>query len=469
MSDNHSPEDLFLSNVPTRSSKDLDTASTGSKRSSNSSQGKSGSSSHPDSGARLVPDDTIASLNNAPPMESNAPPPASFNGGGGGGGQSYTLSDIQIEDGPFIDRRFSMEEDGPLLSMDQNEEHKAWSRTFSALKKTEDEIKTLPKNQKKFYQSQNDMIDSYTQPLGEAMSEEDIAAADRKVNMALRLSLGVNVFLFIAQIVAAILANSLALIATSIDAFMDLLSGAILFMTDRARKRQNHYLYPQGKSRMEPVGIIIFAALMSTVSVQLIIEGVTALTEQKKGIALGIPSIVLVAAAIGAKVLLFIYCRTLTYSPSAMALAEDHRNDLIVNTTGLTLAILAQHLAWWLDPSGALIVAVVILRSWTMQAYQQMKLLVGKSAPPEFLRRLTYVALSHSPEVLKVDTCRAFHVGTNLFVEVDIVLPEAMPLRETHDICESLQIKLERIPEVERAFVHADYEFRHKPEHKMAK
>jgi len=66
-----------------------------------------------------------------------------------------------------------------------------------------------------------------------------------------------------------------------------------------------------------------------------------------------------------------------------------------------------------------------------------------------------------------VDTVRAFHFGNNYLVEVDVVLPADMPLRMTHDIGESLQIKLEMLPEVDRAFVHIDYECTHKPEHKI--
>ncbi|KAG0166010.1 hypothetical protein DFQ30_007692 [Apophysomyces sp. BC1015] len=72
-------------------------------------------------------------------------------------------------------------------------------------------------------------------------------------------------------------------------------------------------------------------------------------------------------------------------------------------------------------------------------------------------------SLTH-PGVQQVDTCRAYYAGNNLFVEVDIVLPPETPLRESHDIGEELQIKLESVPSVERAFVHVDYETSHKPE-----
>ena len=48
---------------------------------------------------------------------------------------------------------------------------------------------------------------------------------------------------------------------------------------------------------------------------------------------------------------------------------------------------------------------------------------------------------------------------------VDIVLPEELLLRMAHDVGESLEIKIEDFEDVERAFVHLDYEWEHKPEH----
>ena len=76
---------------------------------------------------------------------------------------------------------------------------------------------------------------------------------------------------------------------------------------------------------------------------------------------------------------------------------------------------------------------------------------------------------NHSPKVLAIDTVRAFHLSFGFLVEVDIVLPENMRLHEAHDIGEALQIKLEALPDVERAFVHLDYEVTHAPEHRTSK
>ena len=59
----------------------------------------------------------------------------------------------------------------------------------------------------------------------------------------------------------------------------------------------------------------------------------------------------------------------------------------------------------------------------------------------------------------------SYHAGNNFFVEVDIVMDPDTPLWECHDISESLQVKLEKLSHVERAFVHVDYETNHEPEH----
>lgn len=44
--------------------------------------------------------------------------------------------------------------------------------------------------------------------------------------------------------------------------------------------------------------------------------------------------------------------------------------------------------------------------------------LVGESAPPEMLQKLTYLAIRHHPQIKRVDTVRAYTFGVLYFVEV---------------------------------------------------
>ena len=94
---------------------------------------------------------------------------------------------------------------------------------------------------------------------------------------------------------------------------------------------------------------------------------------------------------------------------------------------------------------------------------EQIKLLTGHTADTNFLSKITWICLNHHREIIFIDTVRAFHFGNNFLVEVDIVLPEDMSLKEAHNIGETLQQKLEKFQLVERAFVHLDYEVDHNP------
>lgn len=88
---------------------------------------------------------------------------------------------------------------------------------------------------------------------------------------------------------------------------------------------------------------------------------------------------------------------------------------------------------------------------------------------------LSHVAMTHSlamphlPQILALDTVRAYHSGPRIIVEVDVVMDPQETLRDTHDVAEALQFKLESLPNVERAYVHIDYETSHKPEHGLKK
>ena len=88
----------------------------------------------------------------------------------------------------------------------------------------------------------------------------------------------------------------------------------------------------------------------------------------------------------------------------------DHRNDILVNAFGLIMSIVGTKYkkVWFLDPTGAICIACLILFSWASTAFEHMWYLVGKTAPQEFLNKIVYVAITHDKRVLKIDT-----VGTS--------------------------------------------------------
>ena len=287
-----------------------------------------------------------------------------------------------------------------------------------------------------------------------------------KERFALRVSFWANVVLLLVKVFAAVSSGSLSIITSALDSFLDLVSGLILYFTEKSMRKQNKYLYPAGKSRMQPLGIIVFSCIMGTLGFQILIEGVQQLVGQEHTHHLEeIYSVIgIMVGVIVVKFGLYLYCRN-SRSQAVQTYAQDHRNDVVTNTVGLISAMLGDRLYFWIDPLGAILLAAYIIYNWAETALDNIKAMVGVSAPPEFLTQLTYLSWNHHPEIVCIDTVRAYTFGPNFFVEVDVVLPEEMPLRQAHDIGESLQNRIEEMGEVERAFVHIDFETAHYPEH----
>lgn len=315
---------------------------------------------------------------------------------------------------------------------------------------------------KQFYEQQNTLIDLF-------VGKKETVVDDYRLNVAIYASLGANIALFGLQLTAAIFSKSIALFATTADAFMDLASTAVMLYSSRLAKQENTLLYPTGKTRYTTMGVIVFATLMSTISLQIIITSIQSFAARDHEFNLPTISIVCVSIALITKMILYMYCRALSEFPMAGVLAQDHINDVIFNSTGLFFVLLSSYTFWWIDPAAGILIALLIFRSWTITGREQAELLIGKTADSQILNHLTYIAMTHDPRILQVDTCKAYHSGNNLFVEIDIVLPPNMMLCEAHDIGESLQMEYECLPNVDRAFVHIDYETEHQPEHKKKK
>ncbi|KAK4723299.1 hypothetical protein R3W88_026078 [Solanum pinnatisectum] len=302
-----------------------------------------------------------------------------------------------------------------------------------------------------------------------SLTEDEMKQLAKSERMAIHLSNMANVILFIAKIYASVQSKSLAVIASTLDSLLDLLSGFILWFTSHAMKNPNQYHYPIGKKRMQPVGIIVFASVMATLGLQILFESAKELINQsrpemdheKEKWTIGIMVSVTVV-----KFLLMVYCRRFK-NEIVRAYAQDHFFDVITNSVGLVTAVLAVRFYWWIDPTGAIIIAVYTISTWARTVAENVWSLIGRTAPPDFLTKLTYLIWNHHEEIKHIDTVRAYTFGVNYFVEVDIVLPEDMFLNQAHNIGETLQEKLEQLPEVERAFVHIDFEFTHRPEHKI--
>mmetsp|Transcript_15966 Transcript_15966/g.22747 ORF Transcript_15966/g.22747 Transcript_15966/m.22747 type:complete len:475 (-) Transcript_15966:114-1538(-) len=327
--------------------------------------------------------------------------------------------------------------------------------------------------------------------------------------IAIDLSLYFNLLILVTKLYAYVRTLSLSVLAALVDSLLDVVSQIVLNYTEKHSSiSRSSALYPAGASRLEPVGVLTCAALMGMASFEILKESIESLLYDRDvlgGRQWHISSFYNMISIVVIKLGLYALCRraardhkgnSITNAnnnhnhtnsssannismvkqslkvadPTLDALAQDHWNDCLSNTVAAIslLAILISPSLWFVDPVGAILISVYIIHSWYETGKEQIEQLTGKCAPKEFVEELYQIA-SNFDERMAVDVCRAYHFGPKFLVELEVVLPRDTLLFESHDLGMDLQYEIEGREEVERCFVHIDYESRPYDEHVVSK
>lgn len=262
------------------------------------------------------------------------------------------------------------------------------------------------------------------------------------IHLAINLSFVANITLFVTKIILAWYSGSMALLASAFESFLDIVSNAIIFFTVRVIRQKNYYSYPVGKSRMEPLGIIVFAVVITTSFSQVLITSVEKLLNgtAPEEIDLSFTAVMILAVNVVVKGILWAWCASIKGSSSVEALAYDHENDVVFTIASTLFPLVGNWMGWnWLDPVGAILLSIYIIYEWMNVLLENIRRLTGQAASADDLKELTYMAYRFSKKITAVDTVRSYYIGDRLLVEIDIVLPPDCPLQEAHDIGEALQ------------------------------
>mmetsp|Transcript_92722 Transcript_92722/g.139095 ORF Transcript_92722/g.139095 Transcript_92722/m.139095 type:complete len:449 (-) Transcript_92722:104-1450(-) len=328
--------------------------------------------------------------------------------------------------------------------------------------------------------------------------------------LALELSLYLNLIITFTKLVAYIRTMSLSVLAALLDSVLDVVSQVVLNYTEKhSGMSRSSAFYPAGASRLEPIGVLTCAALMGMASFEVLKESSETLiyrtsTLQDMTLEEEVFSFWSMVAIVVVKLLLLTLCQKASHrygrrrsqqqqqrgnnttttttgstskaalqlaDPTLEALAQDHWNDALSNSVAAVALLFALYAPtlWFLDPIGAIAISVYIIYSWYHTGKEQIEQLTGKSAPTELIDELMELANEYHDGRMVVDTCRAYHFGPKFLVELEVVMPENTPLKTSHDLGMELQYEIEAREEVERCFVHIDYESRDYDEHVVSK
>ncbi|KAJ4173623.1 hypothetical protein NW754_012620 [Fusarium falciforme] len=302
------------------------------------------------------------------------------------------------------------------------------------------------------------------------LEDAEVDSDDPIVTLAIWVNFIANAILLAGKLAVIVSVPSMSVLASLVDAVLDFLSTVIVWITTRliSASHQDQYSYPVGRRKLEPLGVLVFSIIMITCFFQVGLECIQRLMDPAHHILeLGIPAIAIMVSTIVIKGACWVWCRVVKNS-SVRALAEDAKTDVIFNTGSILFPIIGFYgRIWWLDAVGGLLLSMVVIFNWSETSAHHVRNLSGFSAQPDERNLLLYLTMRFATAIRQIQNLRAYHAGDKLFVEVDIVLSAATPLKDSHDLSEVLTYFLESVPIVDRAFVHVDYTSYNAPTHML--
>ncbi|KAJ7223170.1 cation efflux family-domain-containing protein [Mycena pura] len=300
--------------------------------------------------------------------------------------------------------------------------------------------------------------DAERQPLL-PISESKEQKRERADKVALNVNILVNVLLLGSKGAAVLLSNSMSLLASFVDSALDFLSTLIIWGADFAAKREDHSSkYPTGKKRFEPLGVLIFSVCMIASFSQVFIESLKKLFGEETGevATVSLFGKATMVATIVIKSIIWIWCARFQ-SSGIQALAQDAKNDVFFNVFSLIIPWVGEILTIkQLDPLGGALLSLYIITEWVQTLLENFTKLSGKIASNDHHSRVIYLISKFKP-VLEISYLEVYHVGDELIVEVDVILPSTTTLTRAHDVGETIQASIEALDLVSRAYVHLDY------------
>ncbi|KIH66000.1 cation efflux family protein [Ancylostoma duodenale] len=286
---------------------------------------------------------------------------------------------------------------------------------------------------RKFYEKQNDLLEAWKEDekvLTTTVDQAAQAEKDQRVKVwdtrLATITIILNVFLIIAKTTAAILSDSLSVVASVVD-------------------------------RLEPLTTLIVGLIMVFANLLVLQEAAVDSVTGNLHPKVDIPTLVILCTGTSIKAVLFLICRSRNTSASRV-LAIDQRNDCITNLVALAGAYIGHRYWKYADPIGATCVSGFIIITWLMTVREQIPLLIGKTADPQLINRI--VNIDHDGSMIGVPPIGHVAISHDDRIKhLDTVMDREISLCDAHDVSETLQNKLEQLSFVERAFVHCDYQF----------
>ena len=272
----------------------------------------------------------------------------------------------------------------------------------------------------------------------------------------------VNIVLVIFKLWAGLLSSSQALIADGIHSLSDLFSDAVVMLGLKWGRKNEDEDHPYGHARIETISSMVVGILLILIGLGITSNAIEALYKHKPSTP-GMFAIYVAAISVILKELMYWYTIVIGKRLKSLALignAWHHRTDAM-SSIAVLIGVGTTYLKpeWYLaDAYAALLVTFFVVKIGTNLVWLAFKELSDAAPNKEVIEQIEKSAFSING-VQEVHDLRARHSGSQIFVELDIVVDPNLTVREGHNIAHAVKKTLfEKFTDVTRVFVHVDPE-----------
>jgi len=275
---------------------------------------------------------------------------------------------------------------------------------------------------------------------------------------------GANVALVVFKIWAGVLANSQALIADGIHSLTDLFSDFVVILGLKLGRQAEDADHPFGHARIETISSMIIGLLLIAVGIGVTYNAINSIYYHEPT-SVGAFAIWAASLSIVIKEALFWYTIRIGRRLRSLALignAWHHRSDALSSIAVLIGVVVAYFEPDWhlADAFAALFVTFFVVKIGIRLTWSAFKELADTAPDREVLDQLRGQAVEIEG-VLQVHDLRARYSGSQIFVEIHIVVDETKTVREGHEIAAAVKYRLlGEFPDVTRVITHVDPELK---------
>ena len=274
------------------------------------------------------------------------------------------------------------------------------------------------------------------------------------------VGLGWNAALSAGKFFSGYFGGSQALVADAIHSASDFITDIAIIIGSKVWNLPPDAEHPYGHRRFETLISVGIGLAVCAVGLGLGYNAVVALKNGEQSHPEWIAAIMALVSII-IKESLFRYTRAkgrAIRSEAVEANAWHHRSDAyssIPVLVAVLFGIIIPEL-WFADSVGAIIVSIFILHSGFEIAWPGIHRVADIGASEEIAKKLREVALS-CPNVISIHGFRTRYVGSDLHVDLHVVVPADMTLLAAHDLAEEVERRIIDAGEnVVDALVHID-------------